>query len=77
MQTKVAPYESPEEFLKTFDQSMKYLRLDHVDLFALHGINNRQLLDWSLKKNGCVAAARRLQHEGRVRLCWVFHSRND
>ena len=25
--------------------SMKYLRLDYVDLLALHGINNRQLLD--------------------------------
>jgi predicted aldo/keto reductase-like oxidoreductase len=46
---------------------MKYLKLDHVDLLALHGINNRELLDWSLKKNGCLAAARRLQREGRTR----------
>ena len=46
---------------------MKYLQLDHVDLFSLHGINNRELLDWSLKKNGCLAAARQLQKEGRVR----------
>jgi uncharacterized protein len=67
VQTKVAPHADPEEFLQTFDRSMKYLRLDHVDLLSLHGVNNRQLLDWSLKKNGCVAAARRLQREGRVR----------
>ena len=66
VQTKVAPHESPDEFLRTFDLSMKHLRLDRVDLLALHGINNRQLLDWSLKKNGCLAAARRLQHDGRV-----------
>jgi predicted aldo/keto reductase-like oxidoreductase len=46
---------------------MKYLRLDYVDLLSLHGINNRQLLDWSLKKNGCLAAARKLQKEGRCR----------
>ena len=46
---------------------MKYLRLDHVDLLALHGINNRQLLDYALRKGGCVAAARKLQKEGRVR----------
>jgi predicted aldo/keto reductase-like oxidoreductase len=46
---------------------LNYLRLDYVDLLALHGINNRQLLDWSLRKNGCVSAARRLQREGRVR----------
>ncbi len=46
---------------------MKYLRLDHVDLLGLHGINNRQILEWSLTKNGCLAAARKLQKEGRVR----------
>jgi hypothetical protein len=38
-----------------------------VDLLSLHGINNRELLDWSLKKNGCLAAARQLQKDGRVR----------
>lgn len=67
VQTKVAPMATPEEFLKTFDQSMDYLRLDHVDLLSLHGINNRQLLDWSLRKGGCLEAARRLQKEGRAR----------
>jgi len=46
---------------------MNYLGLDHVDLLSLHGINNRELLDWSLKKNGCLAAARQLQREGRAR----------
>jgi len=67
IQTKVAPKAEPDEFLRIFDQSMKYLGLEYVDLLSLHGINNRQLLDWSMKKNGCLAAARRLQKEGRVR----------
>jgi len=67
VQTKVAPQAEPAEFLKIFDTSMNYLGLEHIDLLSLHGINHRQLLDWSLKKNGCVAAARRLQKEGRVR----------
>ena len=67
VQTKIKPYATPKEFLETFETSMKYLRLDHVDLLSLHGINNRELLDWSLKKNGCLAAARQLQKEGRVR----------
>jgi predicted aldo/keto reductase-like oxidoreductase len=67
VQTKVAPQADPAEFLKIFDRSMNYLGLEYVDLLSLHGINHRQLLDWSLKKNGCVAAARRLQKEGRVR----------
>src|SRR5688572_20892008 len=61
VQTKVGPKASTEEFLKTFDTSLKYLKLDYVDLLSLHGINNRELLDFSLKKNGCLAAARKLQ----------------
>jgi hypothetical protein len=67
VQTKVAPMASPEDFLRTFDRSMKHLRLDHVDLLALHGVNNRQFLDWSLRKGGCLEAARKLQAQGRAR----------
>lgn len=67
VQTKVAPHAQAGEFLKTFDTSLKYLRLDYVDLLALHGVNNRQLLEWSLQPDGCLAAARQLQREGRVR----------
>jgi predicted aldo/keto reductase-like oxidoreductase len=67
VQTKVAPHRNPEDFFKTFQKSLKYLRLDYVDLLALHGVNHRQFLEWSLKKNGCVAAARKLQRDGLVR----------
>lgn len=67
VQTKLPPFADPKEFLKTFNQSMDYLKLDHVDLLSLHGINNRELLDWSVKKGGCVEIARQLQREGRVK----------
>jgi predicted aldo/keto reductase-like oxidoreductase len=67
VQTKVAPKATAKEFIGTFETSMKYLKLDHVDLLSLHGINNQELLDWSLKPDGCLAVARRLQKEGRVR----------
>ena len=67
VQTKVSPKPDAAEFLATFETSMKYLGLDHVDLLALHGINNRELLHDALKPGGCVAAARRLQREGRAR----------
>ena len=67
VQTKVPPQASAAEFLKTFETSMAYLKLDHVDLLSLHGINNRELLDWSLKPGGCLEAARKLQREGRCR----------
>ncbi len=67
VQTKVAPKATAKEFLETFETSMAYLKLDHVDLLSLHGINNQELLDWSVGKNGCLAAARQLQKDGRVR----------
>src|SRR5437762_680304 len=67
VQTKVGPKATAKEFLQTFETSLKYLRLDYVDLLSLHGVNNRQLRDWSLKKGGCLEAARKLQREGRCR----------
>src|SRR5258708_2243173 len=78
VQTRVGPKASAAEFLKTFEQSMKYLRLDYVDLLSLHGINNRQLLEYSLRPDECVAAARKLQREGRVRfLGFSTHATTD
>ena len=67
VQTKVAPMADPAEFRRTFEKSLSYLRLEHVDLLALHGINNAQLLDWSLRPGGCLDEARKLQREGRCR----------
>lgn len=78
VQTKVAPTANPEDFLSTFEQSMKYLRLDYVDLLALHGINSWRHLYYALRPGGCVAAARRLQREGRIRfLGFSTHATTD
>ncbi len=67
VQTKVSPQATPEEFLARFEKSMGYLGLDHVDMLSIHGINNAELLDWTMRKGGCLDAARRLQREGRAR----------
>jgi len=67
VQTKVSPQATAAEFLKVFNTSMDYLKLEHVDLLSLHGINNRELLDWTMKKGGCLEVARQLQKEGRCR----------
>jgi predicted aldo/keto reductase-like oxidoreductase len=67
VQTKVAPQATGAAFLEVFEKSMAYLRLDHVDLLSLHGINTMELLDWTVKKGGCLDVARQLQREGRVR----------
>lgn len=67
VQTKVAPSEDPKEFLATFAKSMDYLKLDHVDLLSIHGINNRDLLDQTMRPGGCLDMARKIQKEGRAK----------
>src|SRR5438034_3817043 len=67
VQTKVGPVDDPAEFLEKFEKSTACLRLDHVDLLSAHGINNDERLEQTLRKGGCLAAARNLQNEGRVR----------
>lgn len=67
VQTKVEPFQDPAAFVEAFEKSMAYLGLDHVDLLALHGVNNRELLEWCLRRGGCLEAAQRLKREGRCR----------
>lgn len=67
VQTKVPPTADPKEFLRTFEKSLALLKLDHVDLLAFHGLNNRELLDWALRPGGCLEVVRQLQREGRCR----------
>jgi predicted aldo/keto reductase-like oxidoreductase len=43
------------------------LKLDSVDLLAVHGINNAELLDFTLRKGGCMEVCRQIQREGRAR----------
>ncbi|MBT3191743.1 MAG: aldo/keto reductase [Verrucomicrobia bacterium] len=66
VQTKIGPKDNEEDFLKTFDLSMKHLQLDYVDLLGVHGINTPILLRKTLK-GGTLKAIRKLQNEGRVR----------
>jgi len=67
LQTKVGPQESKQEFLDTFEKSMGYLKVDHVDLLAVHGINDAGCLDRTLRKGGALEAAREIQRQGRAR----------
>ena len=78
VQTKVAPFATAAEFTATFETSMHYLKLDHVDLLTLHGINDAELLDWSLRQGGCLEAARKLQRDGRCKhVGFTTHATTD
>jgi predicted aldo/keto reductase-like oxidoreductase len=66
VQTKIGPKESEDEFLRTFDTSLKHLRLSHVDLLSVHGVNTAGLLDQTLR-GGSLKACRKLQAAGLAR----------
>jgi len=67
VQTKGGPKEDPKKFLEDFETSMAKLKLDHVDLFAMHGVNNAEVLAQVLRPGGCLEVARKLQKVGRFR----------
>jgi hypothetical protein len=67
VQTKVAPTQDPGEFVKDFEDSLARLGLGQVDLLALHGVNNEEILDWSIRPGGCLAKAREIQKRGLAR----------
>jgi len=67
LQTKVGPEADTKKFLENFERSMSRLKADHLDLFALHGINNEERLAWSVRQGGCLEAALKLKKQGRVR----------
>lgn len=67
VQTKISPVADAKAFRRTFDQSLSYLKLEHVDLLGLHGINTPELLDFCVRPGGCLDVVRTLQNQGKVR----------
>jgi len=65
VQTKVAP-NIAGGFRAGFEQSMRNLQLDHVDLLAIHGINNRDLWEETIRPGGALDAAQQIIREGRA-----------
>lgn len=67
VQTKVSPMTDAKAFQRDFSKSLRNLRLDYVDLLAIHGINNAELLNYSIRPGGCLEVAKKLQAQGKVR----------
>jgi predicted aldo/keto reductase-like oxidoreductase len=67
LQTKVQLSGDAAKFRAEFEQSLRNLCVEYVDLLSLHGINNDALLNAALCKGGHLDAARQLQREGRCR----------
>jgi len=67
VQTKVSPKPDPQDFRHTLEQSLQNLRLEHIDLLGIHGINTPELLDYTVRPGGCLEVARAFQRAGRIR----------
>ena len=65
LQTKVPPYKDPNEFEDALETSLANLRMDSIDLFAFHGVNLPEHLEWI--EQGCYQVVKRWQKEGRIR----------
>lgn len=75
VQTKIGPEEDPKTFVANFHESLERLKLEHVDLLAIHGINDEHKLLQSVGEDGqggCLEAARELQKQGKAR--WIGFS---
>ncbi|MEX2169720.1 MAG: aldo/keto reductase [Pirellulales bacterium] len=67
VQTKIAPHADPAQFRREVEESLARLQLEYIDLLGLHGINTYEMLWHAIRPGGCLAVARELQREGKVR----------
>ena len=65
LQTKVRPAPDVKTFEAQLKESFQLLQVDHLDLFAFHGVNDKDSVDWTL--GGCVEVAERWRKDGRIR----------
>jgi len=65
VQTKIGIGEDLESFKASFETSMGHLKLDHVDLLSIHGINTEEDLEKSLRYG--VPQMLKWRDQGRIR----------
>ncbi|MEE9259442.1 MAG: aldo/keto reductase [Nitrospinaceae bacterium] len=64
--TKGAPM-TGEETRRLVEEQLGALKMDYVDFYGWHGINNRERLDAAVQKGGPVETLHRLKEEGLIR----------
>ena len=66
LQTKVPPQDDAAAFEADLNISFERLMTDRVDLLSIHGINQSEHLQQTVRPGGCLAVARRWQADGRI-----------
>jgi predicted aldo/keto reductase-like oxidoreductase len=67
LQSKVRPSPDVKEFEQQLEESFQLLKIDYLDLFAIHGVNDKASVDWSLAPGGCLEVVERWRKQGRIR----------
>lgn len=67
VQTKIAPTADPNRFEADVRDSLQRLNLPWVDLLALHGVNDENVLQMAVRPGGCLDRALQLKAQGVVR----------
>ncbi len=67
LQTKLGLTETGAEWLEWFEQSLERLQTDRIDLLAIHGINNFQVLSQATAPGGPLDVAEKLKRQGRAK----------
>lgn len=67
VQTKIGPKADAKQFEKTLEQSLKNLQLDYIDLLGIHGINNAETLENTIRPGGCLDIVRKFQDQGKIK----------
>ena len=66
IQTKIPPNSDPEIFEKDVFESIEKLKVDKIDLLAIHGINTDEHLHHAIRNGGCVDILRKLRKENLI-----------
>ena len=67
VQTKVGPKADAKEFQKNLEQSLDNLQLDYINLLGIHGINNAETLENTIRPGGCLDVVRKFQAQGKIK----------
>lgn len=65
--TKILPTQSADEMRRYIDESCQRMGISYIDNLDIHGINTHEVLELSVRKNGCLDGIRRAMAEGVVR----------
>ncbi|HIK44993.1 MAG TPA: aldo/keto reductase [Leptolyngbyaceae cyanobacterium M65_K2018_010] len=64
--TKIPPQPDQETMARHIDDSLDRLQVDRIDCLAIHGLNTWDHLAWVQQPQGCMAAVRQAQEQGRI-----------